>query len=143
MLSYQTFTTFTNFSILTLCCFINFCHLIKPISSCKTFVIFSPFLIYSLFALSTHPINVPAQHTTNNNSFFCLIVRTLSALIYISNSPGAFAILTMGGSDRGWGLPHRTNRYVSLASTCPLHWLLLILLRHPFKPAYFVSTPLA
>ncbi len=52
--------------------------------------------------------------TTHNNSLSCLIVRTLSAPIYLSNSPGVFchrAILTMGGSDRGWGFPHRTNRF--------------------------------
>ncbi len=35
------------------------------LSSYQTFVIFSPFVIYSLFALSTHPINAPAVHTTN------------------------------------------------------------------------------
>ncbi len=100
MLSYQTFLTFTNLSILTLCCFINFCHLTKPLSSYQTFVIFSPFLIYSLFALSTHPIDAPVVRTTNNNSFSCLTVCTLSAPIHFPNSTGVFghrAILTMRG----------------------------------------------
>ncbi len=39
------------------------------LSSQQTFIIlsnfFSPFLIYSLYALSTHPINAPAVRTTN------------------------------------------------------------------------------
>ncbi len=39
MLSYQTFITFPNLSVLTPCCFINFCHLIKPLSSYQTSVI--------------------------------------------------------------------------------------------------------
>ncbi len=33
--------------------------------------------------------------------------------------------------------------YVILSSTCPLHWLLLILFHHPSKLAYIVSIPLA
>ncbi len=147
MLSYQTFITFPNLSILTPCCFINFCHFINLSSSYQTSVIFSPLVIYSLFTLASHPINSPTVHITKHNSLAFLVVRTLSAPIYLPNPPGVFghrAILTVrGGLDRGWGFPHRTNRYASLASTCPHHWLLLILLHHPSKPAYFVSTPLA
>ncbi len=69
MLSYQTFITFPNLSILTLCCLVNFCHLIKPLSSYQTFVIFSPFLIYSLFVLYTHHLNAPVVRTTNTTLF--------------------------------------------------------------------------
>ncbi len=66
MLSYQTCVTFLSLSyLLTLCCFVNFSRLIKPLSSYQYFAIFSPFGIYSLFTLSTHPINAPAVHTTN------------------------------------------------------------------------------
>ncbi len=81
----------------------NFCRLIKVLSSYRTFVIFSPLVIYSLFTLSAHPINAPAEHTTITTlSLSCLIVRTLSSPIYLSNSPGVFghrAILMWG--DRG------------------------------------------
>ncbi len=63
MLSYQNFATFPNlFYLHALCYLINFCRLIKLSSSYPTFVIFSPFPIYSLFTLSNHLINVPAQH---------------------------------------------------------------------------------
>ncbi len=70
MLSYQTFITFPNLSILTLCCFINFCHLIKPLSSYQTSVIISPLVIYSLFTLSSHPINSPTVHITSTTTLF-------------------------------------------------------------------------
>ncbi len=88
-------------------------------SSYQTYVIFSPLVIYSLFTLSSHPINSSTVHITQHNSLSCLIVRTLSALIYPSNSPAVFghrAILLWGGSRHGWGFPHRTNRYVLSAS---------------------------
>ncbi len=66
MLSCQTFVTFPSLSdLLSLCCFLNFSRLIKPLSSYQTCVIFSSFVIYSHFALSTHPLNAPAVHTTN------------------------------------------------------------------------------
>ncbi len=109
---YTPFVTLSMFVALS-----NFRRLINLLSSSHNF------LSIHFFTLSPNLINVPAQHSTHN-SFFCLIVCTLSALIYISNTPGVFghrAILTMGGggSDRGWGFPYRTNRNVSLASTCP------------------------
>ncbi len=84
------------FFLHTLCYFINFCRLIKLSSSYQTFVIFS------LLTLPTHPINVPAVHTILNTTLSCLIVRTPSAPIHLSNSPGVFghrAILIWGDRD--------------------------------------------
>ncbi len=88
-----------------LCYFINLCRLIKLLSSYRTFVIFSPLVIYSLFTLSTHPTNAPAVHITNT-TLSCLVVRTLSVPIYLSNSPGVFgyrAILIWGDRDMAGG----------------------------------------
>ncbi len=97
MLSYQTCVTFLSLSyLLTLCFFLNFSRLIKPLSSYQNFAIFSPFVIYSLFTLSTHPINAPAVHTTNT------AFSPLLSCAHLSKSPGVFghrAILIWG--DRG------------------------------------------
>ncbi len=113
MLSYQTFATFPNLlSLHTVCCFINFCRLIKFSSSYQTFVIFSPFPIYSLFTISTHLINVPLNTTL---SLSCLIVRTLSAPIHISNSPGVFGHSDMGRSRHGWGFSQRTSETLQIS----------------------------
>ncbi len=100
MLSYQTFITFPNLSILTLCSLYpflspyqffvvlsNVCHLLAPCYLFNFYVIFSPYKC----TYCTHH---------KHNSLSCLIVRTLSAPIYFSNPPGVFghrAILTMGG----------------------------------------------
>ncbi len=100
----------------TLCYFINVCRLIKLSSSYQSFVIFSPFLIYSLFYVIYEPYKCTCTTHHTHNSLSCFIVRTLSAPIYLSYSPAVFghrAFLTMGGTGRGWGFPHRTNRYVS------------------------------
>ncbi len=59
----------------------------------------TPCYLFSFYVI-WQPINAPAVHTTNTNAFSSLIVGTLSAPIYLSNSPGIFghrAILTMGG----------------------------------------------
>ncbi len=116
----------------------NLCYLIKLLKLFPTCQ-YSPFVVLSTFVISSnlyhlikllsfsHPFlftHFCVIYTSykctccthhKHNSFFCLIVRTLSALIYVSNPPGVFghrAILTMGGSDRSWGFPHRTNRNV-------------------------------
>ncbi len=47
----------------------QFCHLINLSSSYQTSVIFSPLVTYSLFTLSTCPINAPAVHTTKTTLF--------------------------------------------------------------------------
>ncbi len=104
---------------------INFCHLINLSSSYQTSVIFSLLVIYSLFTLSSHPINAFAAHTTHTQLSFRLIVRTLSAPIYLSNSPGAFghrAILTMGGGDRtvaGGGGGSSLNKQICVRTSLP------------------------
>ncbi len=52
-------TNFCNFSRLF------YLHtLIKRLSCYRTFVIFAPLVIFSLFTLSTHPINAPTVHTS-------------------------------------------------------------------------------
>ncbi len=89
----------------------KFLHTLSP--SYQTSVIFSPLVIYSLFTLSTHPINAPAVHTTHNNSYSRPIVRTLSAPIYFSYSPGAFghrAILTWGDRDMAGSFLYQNNQ---------------------------------
>ncbi len=89
-----------------------FRRLIKLLAFSHT-LLSTRFFIYSL-------IYVPYKCTCcthhKHNSYSHLIVRTLCAPIYLSNSPGVFghcAILILGGSSHGWGFPHRTNRYVS------------------------------
>ncbi len=91
---YTPFVTLSMFVALS-----NFRRLIILLSSSH------PFLSIHFLTLSTNHINVPAQYITHN-SLSCFNVRTLSALIQFPYSPGVFgyrAILTMGGSDRGWG----------------------------------------
>ncbi len=99
---------------------------IKYLSPHQSFVVLSNFCHFlALFNLLTfYVIYIPYKCTYcthhKHNTLSCLIVRTLSAPIYLSYSSGVFdhrAILTMGGSDRGWGFPHRTNRYVSASKT--------------------------
>ncbi len=67
--TYFILSNFCNFSQLVLpthlCSLYQFCHLIYLSMTCQTYVIFSPLVIYSLFTLSSHPINAPAVHTTN------------------------------------------------------------------------------
>ncbi len=65
----------------------NFCHLLAPCYQFTFYDIISPY-------------KCPYCTHHKNNSFSCLIVRTLSAPIYLSNSPSVFghrAILTMRG----------------------------------------------
>ncbi len=88
MLFYQTFATFPRwFYLHTLCYFITFCCLIKLLASYQSFYVsYAPYKC----TFCTH-------HKYNAHS--CLIVRTLSAPIHLSNSPGVFghrAILMWG-----------------------------------------------
>ncbi len=101
----------TYFKLSDIC---NFSQLVRSILSTHplfalsifvTLSIPSPLVIYSLFTLSSHPINSPTVHITQHNSLSCLIVRTLSALIYLSYSPGVFGhrvILLWGGGIEAW-----------------------------------------
>ncbi len=120
----------------------NFSQLVFSILSTHTLFALSIFVSLSIFSrliklmsvsqplLSIHFLRYLATYKCTrcahhkHNSFSCLIVRTLSAPIYPSNSPGVFghrAIPTMGGggSDRGWGFPHRTNRSYHRLSKSP------------------------
>ncbi len=95
---YQILSPYQSFVVLS-----NFCHLLAPCYPLTFYVIISPYKC----TYCTHH---------KHNSLSCFTVRTLSAPIYLSYSPGVFghrAILTMGRSDRGWEFPHRTNRYAS------------------------------
>ncbi len=108
--SYFTLSNFCNFSQLVLSShpllLYQFCHLINISSSYQTSVIFSPFVIYSLFILSTHSINAPDVHTTNTTLSFlsyhahALCAKTLSLLIR-RLWPSCHS--DMGGSRHGWG----------------------------------------
>ncbi len=87
-LFYQLLSSHQSFIILS-----NFCHLLAPCYLLTFYVIFSSYK----FTYCTHH---------KHNSLLRLIVRTLSAPIQFPNSTAVFghrAILTMGGSDRGWG----------------------------------------
>ncbi len=107
MLSYQTFVTFPGSSyLLNLCCFINFCHLIKLLS-------FSHPLLSIRFLRFTHPINAHAVHTTTQLLLapyraHALCANTLSQL---NRCPWPSCHSDMGGSRHGWGFPTRTTRY--------------------------------
>ncbi len=121
MLSYQTFATFPNlFYQHTLCYFINVCRLIKLSSSYQSFVIFSLFLVYSLFFAIYAPykiysINAPVVHTASTTLTLILsCARSLCQYTFPTHQ-ASLAIVPFrlgGGSDRGWGFPCRTNRYV-------------------------------
>ncbi len=100
MLSYQTFVTFPSLSYLfTLCCFINFCRLIKLSPSYQTFVIFSPFVIYSTFYVTYVPYKCTCCTHHTHNFYSRLIERTSFAIIQFPNSTavlGHRAILIWG-----------------------------------------------
>ncbi len=106
ILSNQTFVTFPSLSyLLTLCCFITFCHLVNLSSFYQASVIFSPFVIYAPYKCTCC---TPHKHT----SLSCLIVRTLSAPIYLSQFNRRLWLAChsdMGGSRHGWGFSLRTK----------------------------------
>ncbi len=97
--------------------FIICCHLINLSSSYQTSAIFSPLVIYPLFTLSSHPINIPAVHTTNTTLFPVLsCARSLRQYTFLTHQASlAIVPFWCGGSRHAWGFPHRTNRYVSRA----------------------------
>ncbi len=71
----------------------NFCHLLAPCYLFTFYVMYTP-----------HKCTCCTHH--EHNSLSCLIVRTLSAPIYLSNSPGVFghrAILIWGDRDIAGG----------------------------------------
>ncbi len=102
-------------------CLSSLCYLIKLLSlfpACVIYIPFvnlstfaalsniSPFLVYSPFTLSTHPINVPAPDTKQPNSHFRLIVHTRSALIHplqLNRPLWPSCRSDLGGLRLGWG----------------------------------------
>ncbi len=110
MSSCQTFVTFLSLRyLLTLCCFINFCRLIKLSLS------YDHFVIYSLFTLSTYLLYTPKPQLSLPSHR----VRTLSApILHLFNSTGVFghlAILIWG--DRGLAegfLLEQTLKWIAL-----------------------------
>ncbi len=89
--------------LLTPCCFINFCHLINLPSSFQTSVIFSPFVIYSLFTSSTHPINAPAVHTTNTTLTFVLsCARSLCQYTFLTHQASLVIVPFRCGGIEAW-----------------------------------------
>ncbi len=115
---YQTFGTFPSlFHLHTLLSFIIF------LSPNQTFIVLSNICHFRIlcYLLTFYVIYAPTKCTFcthhTHNALSSLIVGTLSEPIHIPNSPGVFghrAVLTMGGSGRGWKFfSHRTNRYFS------------------------------
>ncbi len=91
VLLYQTFDTFFQFVLSTYPLLLyQVLSSFKFLSHYHTFIIFSSVVIYSLFTLSMHPINVPALHPIRYNSHSRLIKRTPPAPIHLSNSTGVF-----------------------------------------------------
>ncbi len=116
MLSYQTLPSL--FYLHTLCYFINFCCLFKLLPSYQTFVILSPLVIYSLFMLSTHPINAPAVHTTNTTLTLSLS-STRFLRQYIPNSTGlsGYCAILIWGIEAWLGVFYYNKqiRYMSIS----------------------------
>ncbi len=88
----------------------------------QTFVIFSPFFIYTLFTLSTHSICVPALHTKQHNDRYRLFVRTPSAPIQLLLTIVVFGhrtILIWGDRDmaEGFLVEHSDTLHLLQTST--------------------------
>ncbi len=94
------------------------CAIYIPFVNLLTFVAlsnFPPFLVYSPFMLSTHPINVPAPHTKQHNSHFRLIVHTRSARIHplqLNRRLWPPCYSDVGELRHDWGVSTRTNSNV-------------------------------
>ncbi len=89
LLFYQLLSSHQTFLILS-----NFCHFLTL-----------SYLLTFYFIYTSYKCTCCTHH--KHNALTCLIVRTLSAPIYLSNSPGVFghrAILTMGGIGPGLGV---------------------------------------
>ncbi len=96
ILSYQTFVTFPSLSYLSY--LLNLCSLYHFLSPYQSFVVLSnvchllaPCYLFTFYVIISPYKCTCCTYHKNNNSFSCLIVRTLSAPIYLSNSPGVFA----------------------------------------------------
>ncbi len=115
----------TYFNLSNIC---NFSQLGLSILSTHTLFALSNFVILSIFRhrlapcylFTVYVIISPYKCTScthhKHNSFVRLIVRTLSAPIYLSNSKRCFwpsCHSDMGGSRQIWGFPHRKNRFAS------------------------------
>ncbi len=90
LLIYQVLSSYKNFAVKNLT---NFCHFLTLCYLLTFYVIYAP---YKCTCCTHH----------RHNSLSCLIVRTLSAPIYLSNSPGVFghrAILIWGDRDMAGG----------------------------------------
>ncbi len=115
MLSYQTFVTFPSLSyLLTLCCFTNFCRLIKLLS-------FSTLVFYSLFYVTYAPYECTCCTHHTNNPLSRLTVRMLSAntLSQLTSRLWPSCHFDLGGSRCGWGGggSRRTTRYLHFHAT--------------------------
>ncbi len=93
LLLYQFFSPYQTFIVLS-----NICH-------------FSPFVIYSLFTLYTHPINAPAVHTTHTQ---LLLPSYRAHVLCAITGPQRNRRLwpschsDVGGSRHRWGFSLRT-----------------------------------
>ncbi len=124
-----------HFSHLVLCTYPLLLHLF--LSSYLTFVALSNFFhlltLCSPFTLSTHPINVPALHTKQHNSYSSLIERTSSRTLSQTNRclwPPCHS--DVGGSRRGWRfLLGQTNTLYTHS-----HRHLALHLRYPGPPTF-------
>ncbi len=130
----QTFVPFPSLSyLLTPCCFISFVTLsiFRRLTLCYLLTFYVIYTPYKCTYCTHH----------KHNPLSRLIVRTLSAPIDLSNSPGVFghrAILTLGGSDRGWGFPHRTNRFV-LNCSYPNYPRFVSLSNHCYLITFYIN----
>ncbi len=84
---------------LTLCYFINFCRLIKLLTSSH------PLISTHVFTLSTHFINVPALHTRQHKRS----LPSCRAQALCANTPSQLTIMPFWFGDR-LGVVSRTNR---------------------------------
>ncbi len=76
--------------------FINFCHLINLSSSYQSFV------IYSLFTLSSHPINAPTVHITHTTLFPVLsCARSLRQYNFLTHQASLAIVPLWLWGDRG------------------------------------------
>ncbi len=73
------------------------------LSSYQTSVVFSPFDIYSLFTLFTHPINVPVLHTTNTTPSPVLsCARSLRQYTFLTNQASLAIVPFWYGRIEAW-----------------------------------------
>ncbi len=88
-----------------------------PLGSFWFFLLNSPLVIYSLFTLSSHPINAPAVHTTHTHNSLSVLscARSLCQYIFLTHQASlAIVPFWFGGSRNGWGFSLRTTWYSSI-----------------------------